>query len=281
MPPGPAEIEVIRPPEGRRFRFVLFDFDGTLSLLREGWQGVMIPMMVEVLAPVATGLDRDALARLMTEDVEETTGLPTIYQTIRLAERVSEFGGTPRDPKAYKAEYLRRLLEHIRGRREAVASGQVEPDAMLLAGARAFLETLAERDVVLCLASGTDEPYVLEEARLLGIDRHFGRHIYGARDDDEASSKSAVMERMLVENRIPGDELLVFGDGFVEIANGKEAGGYAVAVASDEVAGGGRINAWKRERLLRAGADMVVADFTCCEELVELLFRPSGKCSAC
>ena len=272
MPSGPAEIEVIRPPEGRRFRFVLFDFDGTLSLLREGWQGVMIPMMVEVLEPVATGLDRDALARLVTEDVEETTGLPTIYQTIRLAERVSEFGGTPRDPKAYKAEYLRRLLEHIKGRRGAVASGQVEPDAMLLAGARAFLEALAGRDVVLCLASGTDEPYVLEEARLLEIDRHFGRHIYGARDDHEASSKSAVMERMLAENRIPGDELLVFGDGFVEIANGKEVGGYAVAVASDEAAGGGRVNQWKRDRLIRAGADMVVADFTCHAQLVRLLF---------
>ena len=43
-----AEIEVLRPdlPRGR-FRSVLFDFDGTLSLIREGWPQVMIPMMVE------------------------------------------------------------------------------------------------------------------------------------------------------------------------------------------------------------------------------------------
>jgi len=272
MRPAPAGIEMIRRPEGRRFRFVLFDFDGTLSLLREGWQGVMIPMMVEVLEPIATRLDRDALTRLMTEEVEETTGLPTIHQMMRLAERVSEVGGTPRDPKAYKGEYLRRLLAHIKGRREAVASGQVEPDQMLLAGARAFLEALAKRDLVLCLASGTDEPYVLEEARLLEIDRYFGPHVYGARDEDEASSKSAVIGRMLAENRIPGDELLVLGDGFVEIADCKEAGGYAVAVASDEAAGGGCINEWKRDRLLRAGADMVIADFMCRDGLVRLLF---------
>ncbi len=278
MGPAPPGIEIVRRPEGRRFRFVLFDFDGTLSLLREGWQRVMIPMMVEVLGPVATRLDRDALTRLVTEDVEQTTGLPTIRQMMRLADRVGEFGGSPRYPKAYKAEYLRRLRAHIKGRREALTAGQAAPDEMLLAGARPFLETLAGRDLVLGLASGTDEPDVLEEARLLEIDRYFGPHLYGAREDDEASSKGAVIGRMLAENRIPGDELLVFGDGFVEIADGKAAGGYAVAVASDEVAGGGRINAWKRDRLLRAGADMVVADYLCRDDLVRLLFGgPAGR----
>ena len=268
----PADIEVIRPPAGRRFRFVLFDFDGTLSLLREGWQGIMIPMMVEVLEPVATGLDRAALARLAAEDIDTTTGLPTIHQMRRLAERVGEFGGSPDDPKTYKAVYLRRLLDHIRGRRDALAAGEVGPDAMLLAGARPMLDALAERSLVLCLASGTDEPDVHDEARLLGIDRYFGPHIYGARDDAGASSKRTVIGRMLAENRIAGHDLLVFGDGFVEIADGKQAGGYAVAVASDEAAGGGHINAWKRDRLLRAGADMVIADFTCRDDLLRLLF---------
>ena len=53
------EIEILRPdlPRGR-FRSVLFDFDGTLSLIREGWPQVMIPMMVEVLR--GTGTARDA-----------------------------------------------------------------------------------------------------------------------------------------------------------------------------------------------------------------------------
>ena len=267
-----GSIEMIRPPEGRRFRFVLFDFDGTVSLFREGWQGVIIPMMVETLAPLAAGLDRDAVTRLVTDDIVRTTGLPTIVQMMGLADRVKEFGGTPRDPGAYKTEYLRRLHERIRGRLEAVASGTTQRDAMLLAGARVFLEALSDRDLVLCLASGTDEPDVREEARLLDVVRYFGPHVYGARDDYEASSKSSVIGRMLAENRIEGRDLLVFGDGFVEIANGKEVGGYAVAVASDEVAGGGRVDEWKRERLLGAGADMVIPDFACHAELLRLLF---------
>ena len=36
---------------------VLFDFDGTLSLIRQGWPDVMVPMFTEVL-PAAAGRDR-------------------------------------------------------------------------------------------------------------------------------------------------------------------------------------------------------------------------------
>ena len=43
-------IEIITPgiPQGT-IKFALFDFDGTISLIREGWQQIMIPMMVEIL----------------------------------------------------------------------------------------------------------------------------------------------------------------------------------------------------------------------------------------
>ncbi len=47
--PG-TSIEIVREVDrAARFRHVLFDFDGTLSLIREGWPEVMVPMMVEVL----------------------------------------------------------------------------------------------------------------------------------------------------------------------------------------------------------------------------------------
>ena len=42
---SPIEIVNQSIPRGH-VRHALFDFDGTLSLIREGWQGVMIPMMV-------------------------------------------------------------------------------------------------------------------------------------------------------------------------------------------------------------------------------------------
>ena len=43
-------IEIIRPCSERgHIRHAIFDFDGTLSLIREGWQQIMLPMMVERL----------------------------------------------------------------------------------------------------------------------------------------------------------------------------------------------------------------------------------------
>ena len=33
--------------------YVLFDFDGTLSLIRQGWPEVMVPMFVEMLPETA------------------------------------------------------------------------------------------------------------------------------------------------------------------------------------------------------------------------------------
>ena len=55
-------IEVLRPdfPRGE-FRAAMFDFDGTLSLIRRNWQAVMIPMMVDVLAETGTGETREQL----------------------------------------------------------------------------------------------------------------------------------------------------------------------------------------------------------------------------
>ena len=109
---------------------------------------------------------------------------------------------------------------------------------------------------------------------MLDLARYFGTDIYGALDDYEASSKKRVIARLLSRLGAAGEEVVIFGDGFVEIENAKEAGGYAVGVASDETAPTGRVDAWKRERLLRAGADLIVPDFRCHAELTALLFGP-------
>src|ERR1044072_9966927 len=120
------------------------------------------------------------------------------------------------------------------------------------------------------LASGTDEIFVKQEAELLDVTRYFGRHIYGALDDYKQFSKRMVIERILRENRIPGEQLLSFGDGYVEIQNTKDVGGLAVAVASDEANNGsGRMDEWKRRRLLGVGADVVIPDFRDRDALVE------------
>src|SRR5450759_3301492 len=79
---------------------VLFDFDGTLSLIREGWPDVMAPMFAEML-PALPGETEEARRRLCWDDIMRLNGKQTIYQMIRLAERVKERGGTPRETLWY------------------------------------------------------------------------------------------------------------------------------------------------------------------------------------
>ena len=70
---------------------------------------------------------------------------------------------------------------------------------------------------------------------------------------------------------ISGAGLLGLGDGYVEIENVKAAGGVAVGVASNEAQRAG-LDEWKRERLLRAGADASVPDYRDLKALEDYLF---------
>jgi phosphoglycolate phosphatase-like HAD superfamily hydrolase len=266
------DIEILRRdlPRGR-FRFVLFDFDGTLSLIREGWPQVMVPMMVDVLRQTGTTEDDQALKTHVEEFVMRLNGKQTIYQMIQLADEVKKRGGLPLEPLAYKHRYHELLMARIRGRIEALANGQASPEEWTVPGSHAFLENLSRRGLELYLASGTDLPFVRREAELLGLAKYFGRHIYGALDDYQNFSKKMIIERLLHDNNLCGDELLGFGDGFVEIEEVRRAGGVAVAVASDEVNRRG-IHAWKRDRLIRAGADIVIGDYREQEALLDHLF---------
>src|SRR5947208_13260035 len=135
---------------------VLFDFDGTLSLLREGWPEVMTPMFVEFL-PALPGETEEARRQLCWEDIMRLNGQQTIYQMIQLAERIKERGGTAREQLWYKKEFLRRLEGRIGPRDEGVRLGTLRADDFLVAGAVPFLEMLYRRGLTLYLASGTDE----------------------------------------------------------------------------------------------------------------------------
>lgn len=237
----------------------------------------MVPMFVEMLPP-APGENEEARRQLAYDDIMRLNGKQTIYQMIQLAERIKERGGKPREPLWYKHEYLRRLDERIRHRLEALRSGESKPDDLLVYGSRPLLEELKRRGLPMYLASGTDEVFVKKEADLLDLTRYFGPHIYGALDDYKQFSKKMVIERILRENRIRGEQLLSFGDGYVEIQNTKEVGGLAVAVASDEANNGsGRFDEWKFKRLMGVGADLAIPDFRDAKPLLNLLFQTANQ----
>lgn len=275
FPPGPrvpgTQIE-IRNPElvTGRVRTCLFDFDGTLSLIREGWQEVMIPQMVEVLRELNTGESEAELASVVSEFVTRLTGKQTIYQMIALADAVRERGGEPLDPLVYKQAYLERLWERIAHRVEGLQEGRLDPEDWLVPGARRLLERLAAAGVTMVLASGTDHPYVVSEAQALRVDHYFGDRLYGARDDYQTFSKKLVIERILQEYQLQGPEFCAWGDGFVEIEDAHAVGGLAVGVATDEERREG-INEWKRNRLIQAGADLIVGDFREADALLAYL----------
>jgi phosphoglycolate phosphatase len=266
------EIEIVHAdlPRGR-FRSVLFDFDGTLSLIREGWPQVMIPMMVEELRTTGTPETREQLTAAVEEFVMRLNGRQTIYQMIQLAEEVRRRGGRPEEPLAYKHRYHQLLMDRIQSRLQALESRTASAEAWTVPGSHAVLDNLQRRGLTLYLASGTDLKYVRHEAELLGLTPYFGAHIYGALDDHASFSKKMIIDQILERHQLHGAELLGFGDGFVEIEEVKRVGGVAVAVASEEVKREG-INHWKRQRLIRAGADVIIPEYRQQERLLRFLF---------
>src|SRR6266852_7705790 len=124
----------------RNARVVLFDFDGTLSLIRSGWMNVMVPMMVEILLDLKTGESEEQLHAVVEEFVWRLTGKETIYQMMAFADAVAARGGKPLEALAYKKMYLDGLWQKISGRVEALRKGDVDPEKYLVPGSRALLD---------------------------------------------------------------------------------------------------------------------------------------------
>jgi phosphoglycolate phosphatase-like HAD superfamily hydrolase len=250
--------------------FALFDFDGTISTFRTGWQIVMTALMIEKITPTPRCEPLEELKIIVRDAIDFSTGTQTIYQMIALEEMVRERGGDALTALEYKEEFNTRLLKTIAHRVDGVRSGSLSRDAMIVPGALMMLEALRARGVRCYLASGTDQPYVLAEAAALGVSDYF-EHIYGAQMDYKSFSKRQVIERLITENQLEGEELVGFGDGFVEIEELVAAGGIAVGVASEEHSWSGP-DAWKRQRLIEAGADYIIPDYRDHEKLIAHLF---------
>ncbi len=263
--PG-TEIEITHPCAGRPVQHVLFDFDGTISLLREGWQHIMQSVCVAEIC--GDQPPPPAVEKLVARFIEETTGEQTILQMERLVEMVREAGYVPEeailDAWGYKARYNEELIRPVQERLARLANGAANVSDFQVRDVKCFLELLQAAALHLYVFSGTDQDDVRNEAHALQVD-HFFLEIWGALDSIEAFSKEKTIQTLLEKHQLSGEALLAIGDGPVEIRNIKAVGGTAVGVASNEVEGGW--DAEKRERLLRAGADILVPDFRDAETL--------------
>lgn len=261
-PPEPPWLEIVNSdcPRGP-FRCAVFDFDGTLSLLRGNWQGLMVPMCVEALLATRSGESREELTALACEFITRLTGQPTLQQMLALANEVAQRGSPRPDPQAYLARYLDQLISRTEARIEAVQTERLPTAELLVPGSLPLVTHLHARGWILAIASGTELPHVVREAGILRIDRYFAPRIFGPAHSNAAFSKEHVLRELMAEHGLAGHEIVAIGDGPAEMLAAKAVGGLALGVASDEVEMSGRINALKRDHLLRAGADAIIPDY--------------------
>ncbi|MCK5821862.1 MAG: HAD family hydrolase [Bacteroidales bacterium] len=278
-----SEIElctshVISKPEN--IKHVLFDHDGTISTLRQGWEEVMEPVMVKAImgkrGELLSGSLFKKIYNQVVEFIDASTGIQTILQMESLVKMVDEFNIVPKeeilDKFGYKKIFNDDLMAIISERLEKLVSGQRNVADYTLKGAVKFLEALKERGIKLYLASGTDKEDVINEARMLGYAHLFDGGIYGSENDIKKYSKKMIINKIIKDNNLKGNELVVFGDGPVEIKECVKAGGIAVGVSSDEIRRYGD-NLEKRTRLIKAGADMIIPDFSQTNKLLDFLFN--------
>ena len=251
-------------------RHALFDFDGTISVIRRGWESIMIPMMIEMIC--GEHAPSSEIIKEVEDYVDNSTGILTIKQMQWLVQNVERYGLSRQvhTARGYKKQYNERLLQPVRQRIRQMDGSELARDTMMVKGARLFLQALRDKGIKLYLASGTDHQYVLEESRVLEIDAFFTPHVYGALDETAAYTKERIIQRIIQENKLKGQELVVIGDGPVEIHHAKIYGALALGVAVDEDEGQG-FNNRKVERLKNAQADLIVDGFEHYTELARYL----------
>ncbi len=274
-----SQIEIIEPfARKKSLRFVVMDHDGTISVLREGWDDLMHDMMLECISGTAlTVLDSETyqmLSSKVKQLISQTTGAPTLVQMEGLVTLIGREGMIPSDTietaEYYKEKFVHLLNQHIEERKNRIQQGELSRDDFTIKGVISFLEEVSQRNLTLYLVSGTDEDYVQQEAEALGYAHLFKGGIHGARPNG-ISAKRKVLDYLTLDQQVSGEEILVMGDGPSEIREGRRAGALCVGIASDEVRRFG-LNLHKRNRLIRAGAHLVIPDFSQSARLATMLF---------
>ncbi len=275
-----TEIEIIHTwNEKPVIEYAIFDHDGTISTLREGWELIMAPVMIKaILGNKYQDADESLFQNVKTrvaEFIDRTTGIQTLVQMKGLIGLIKEFGCVPDSDMlnefGYKKIYNDELLKMVKVRENKFANGELSLPDFTLKNAIPFLQKLYDSGIKLYLASGTDVEDVANEARVLGYDHLFEGRIYGAVGDVNKEAKKIVLDRILdTIGTASTGKVVTFGDGPVEIRETNKRGGITIGVASNELRRYG-LNESKRTRLIKAGADVIIPDFSQISQLLQLL----------
>lgn len=276
----PKSVEIVRPKETydltrsfwdirkdiirlKKITFV-FDFDGTISLLRREWPYVMGAFFSKILGE-ALGKDEKEMRPEVDRYVESSIGIETIFQTEWLARRVRDAGKVSKSPVEYKHAYLKILEERMRHSKEDIERDPSSAVNWLVPGFLEIISYLNRLDPTpeIWIASGTDTQAVQKELSTLkieGLDR-----IVGAVDRAESPKRKAIQEACALGPTV------VVGDGPTEIRYALEFGGLPVGIAFDESRK--MLDPQKRRRLMAAGAWTIAEDHLETLQLVKTLFE--------
>lgn len=207
--------------------------------------------------------------------IDKTTGIQTLMQMKMLLGIIREFGFVSEDQMldeaGYKKIYNEELMRMVRERERKLMSGELIIDDLTIKNAVPFLKILYDSGIKLYLTSGTDEADMKHESALLGYDYLFENRIFGAVGDVNKEAKKIVLDRILDSiGKSDAGPIATFGDGPVEIRETRKRGGITVGIASNEIRRYG-LNHTKRSRLIKAGADIIIPDFSQSDRLVTLL----------
>jgi len=274
--PG-TEIEIVTPDiKPGPLKTAIFDHDGTISVLRQGWEEAMFDVMTEAImgGNILSADEITTVQKTVSEVIEKTTGIQTLAQMYQLKDMVNTFGYVIKEnilsPEEYKKKFSNTLQKRMEKRFDLLKKGKLKNEDMTIKGAIQFLQKLAASGVKLCLASGTDQDDVIHEAQILGYADLFNGGIKGSVGDIQNDPKKVVISSIIAGIKAEGGnpaEAVVFGDGPVEMREAKKAGLLAVGILSDERRRWG-INSGKRKRLILGGADILIPDFSWADELI-------------
>jgi len=234
-------------------------------------------MVLSILGPAHATASSALLAEItgkVRRMIDHFTGASTLKQMQGLVDLVRGAGFVAEseilDEHGYKRIFNDDLMRLIHTREAKLASGELVSTDFQIKNAALLLKELYGRGIKLYLASGTDQDDVRAEAKAMGYADFFEGRIFGATRDNSVGAKKMVLERIVRENSLGGHQFATFGDGPEEMRETQKVGGVCVGVASDELRRFGW-NYAKRARLIRAGATLLVPDYSQLPALLKAL----------